>query len=109
MPGSILGTAVRRVEDPDLLLGRARFVDDLEVDGALHLVFVRSTYAHARIVSVDATEALAMPGVVTVFTSDDLELPRYEGLMQLNKECARPPLAIGKARFVGDAVAAVLA
>ena len=109
MPGSILGTAVRRVEDPDLLLGRAEFVDDLRVPDALHLVFVRSTYAHARVLSVDADEARAGPGVVAVFTAADLNLPLYEGLIKLNERCARPPLAVDKVRFVGDAVAAVVA
>ena len=62
MPGSILGTAVRRVEDPDLLLGRAQFVDDLPIDGALHLVFVRSPHAHARVDSIDTSAALGAPG-----------------------------------------------
>jgi aerobic carbon-monoxide dehydrogenase large subunit len=57
MPGSLLGTEVRRVEDPELLLGLARYVDDLPIDGVLHLVFVRSPYAHARIVNVDMSEA----------------------------------------------------
>src|SRR4051794_1450077 len=109
MPGSILGTSVRRVEDPDLLVGGARFVDDLPLDGALHLVFVRSTYAHARILSIDADEARAMPGVVAVYTAADLNLPPYEGLMTLNDRCKRPPLAVDKVRFVGDSVAAVLA
>src|SRR5215210_2330053 len=109
MPGSILGTAVRRVEDPDLLVGDARFVDDLPIAGALHLVFVRSTYAHARIISVDVDDARAMPGVAAVFTAADLQLPRYEGLMVLNDQCKRPPLAEDKVRFVGDCVAAVLA
>jgi len=109
MPGSILGTAVRRVEDPDLLFGRATFVDDLRLDGVLHLHFVRSTYAHARIVSVDAEDARTMPGVVAVFTASDLGLAPYEGLMQVNARCARPPLADGKVRFVGDCVAAVVA
>jgi carbon-monoxide dehydrogenase large subunit len=109
MPGSILGTAVRRVEDPDLLLGRARFVDDLPIDGVLHLHFVRSNYAHARLGPVDTSGARAMPGVVAVFTAADLGLPPYEGLMQLNARCARPPLAEGKVRFVGDAVAVVVA
>ncbi len=61
MPGSILGTSVRRVEDPDLLVGAARFVDDLAIDGALHLVFVRSTYAHARINGIDTTDAPRCP------------------------------------------------
>ena len=109
MPGSILGTAVRRVEDPDLLLGRARFVDDLAIGGALHLAFVRSPNAHARIERVDTAEAETMPGVVAVFTSDNLTLPPYEGLMQLNAQCLRPPLAVDKVRFVGDAVAVVVA
>jgi len=109
MPGSILGTAVRRVEDPDLLLGRALFVDDLQIDGLLHVHFVRSSYAHARLVSIDADDARAMPGVVAVFTAGDLGLPPYEGLMQLNAQCVRPPLAEAKVRFVGDAVAATIA
>ena len=109
MPGSILGTAVRRVEDPDLLVGRARFVDDLAIAGVLHLHFVRSTYAHARLSAIDADEARSMPGVVAVFTAADLGLPPYEGLMQLNDRCLRPPLAEGKVRFVGDAVAVVVA
>ena len=109
MPGSILGTAVRRVEDPDLLLGLAQFVDDLPLAGALHLAFVRSTYAHVRIVAVDVTEAQAMPGVVGVFVADDLQLPPYEGLMQLNAQCLRPPLAVDKVRFVGDTIAVVVA
>ena len=109
MPGSILGTAVRRVEDPDLLLGRAQFVDDLPIDGVLHLHFVRSSYAHARLVSIDADAARAMPGVVAVFAAGDLGLPPYEGLMQLNAQCVRPPLAEAKVRFVGDAVAVVVA
>ncbi|MCU1464537.1 MAG: carbon monoxide dehydrogenase [Actinomycetia bacterium] len=109
MPGSILGTAVRRVEDPDLLLGRARFVDDLPIDGALHLHFVRSTYAHARLVSIDVDDARAMPGVVAVYTAADLGLPPYEGLMEVNAQCVRPPLAETKVRFVGDAVAVVVA
>src|SRR5437660_4576474 len=109
MPGSILGTSVRRVEDPDLLLGRAQFVDDLPIDAALHLHFVRSSYAHARLVSIDADDARVMPGVVAVFTAADLGLPPYEGLMQLNAQCVRPPLAETKVRFVGDAVAVVVA
>jgi len=109
MPGSILGTAVRRVEDPDLLVGRAEFVDDLAIDGVLHLHFVRSSYAHARLVSIDADDARAMPGVVAVFTAADLGLAPYEGLMQLNAQCVRPPLAETKVRFVGDAVAVVVA
>jgi len=69
MPGSLLGNAVRRVEDPDLLAGRAAYVDDLPIDGALQLAFVRSPIAHATIRSVDTSDALTMPGVVAVFTA----------------------------------------
>jgi carbon-monoxide dehydrogenase large subunit len=109
MPGSILGTSVRRVEDPDLLVGAAQFVDDLPLDGSLHLVFVRSTAAHARILGIDTTEARPMPGVEGVFTAKDLNLPSYEGLMVLNEQAKRPPLTDDKVRFVGDTVAAVVA
>lgn len=109
MPGSILGTAVRRVEDPDLLAGKATFIDNLGIDGLLHTVFVRSTVAHARLSGVDATDARAMPGVVGVFTAADLALPRYHSFIPLNDACKRPPLAEGKVRYVGDIVAAVVA
>ena len=109
MPGSILGTAVRRVEDPDLLTGRATFVDDLEFDDALHLTFVRSPTAHARIRRIDVDDAAKMPGVVGVFTASDLDIPPYAGLMVVNERCARMPLTQDKVRFVGDTVAAVVA
>src|SRR4051794_8995596 len=56
-PGSLLGNAVRRVEDPEVLHGRARYVDDLDIPGVLHLAFVRSTVPHAELRSVDVAEA----------------------------------------------------
>src|SRR4051794_20710154 len=59
--------------------------------------------------SVDVDDACAMPGVVAVYVAADLDLAPYEGLMQLNAQAARPPLADGKVRFVGDAIAAVVA
>ena len=108
-PGFLLGNAVPRVEDPDILLGQANFVDDLDIEGALHLVFVRSTLAHAEIRSVDAAEAAAMPGVAAVFSSADLDVPVAPGLMVVNSAFARPPLARDKVRFVGDIVAVVAA
>jgi aerobic carbon-monoxide dehydrogenase large subunit len=107
--GSLLGNAVRRVEDPDILFGRAEYVDDLEIPGVLHLVFVRSTVAHAELRGVDTAEAAAMPGVAGVFTAADLDVPKSAGLMVVNPDFARPPLAKGKVRFVGDIVAAVAA
>jgi aerobic carbon-monoxide dehydrogenase large subunit len=109
-PGSILGNAVPRVlEDPDVLLGRAAFVDDLDLPGALHLALVRSTVAHAELLSVDTGEAAEMPGVAGVFTAAELDVPVAPGLMVVNPAFARPPLAKGKVRFVGDIVAVVAA
>ena len=109
MPGSILGNAVRRVEDPQLLLGRSRYVDDLKIDGVLRLVFVRSPLAHARIRSIETAEASKGPGVVAVFTASDLGLEPHHQFFPTNPICARPPLAVGKVRFVGDMVAVVVA
>ena len=66
------GARVARLEDPALLTGRGRFVDDMKLAGALHACFVRSPHAHARIRSIDASTARAMPGVHAVLTADDL-------------------------------------
>src|SRR5436190_11832794 len=109
MPGSILGNAVRRVEDPELLVGHATYVDNLAIDGLLHLAFVRSPIAHARLGAIDMSEAAGMPGVVAVYTAADLGLPRHHAFFPLNDACARPPLAEDKVRFVGEAVAVVVA
>ncbi|HZD65622.1 MAG TPA: xanthine dehydrogenase family protein, partial [Acidimicrobiales bacterium] len=109
MPGSLLGNAVRRIEDPDLLVGRGTYVDNLDLGGALRLAFVRSPMAHARIRGVDTSDARAMPGVVAVYVAEDLRIPPHHPFMVLNEDCKRPPLAEGKVRFVGDAVAVVVA
>jgi aerobic carbon-monoxide dehydrogenase large subunit len=109
MPGSILGNAVVRVEDPDLLTGLGTFVDNLNIDGVLHLVFVRSHVAHGLIDAIDAHQARAMPGVVAVYTERDLGVAPHHQFMALNAACARPPLAEAKVRFVGEAVAVVVA
>ena len=109
MTGSLLGNAVRRVEDPNLLTGRGRYVDDLPIEGALHAHFVRSPIAHGTIVSVDASEALTMPGVVAVYTAADLGLAPYVVFFPIHPDCARPPLAADKVCFVGDPVAVVIA
>lgn len=109
MPGSLLGNRVRRVEDPDLLTGKGTFVAGLPIEGCTAAVFVRSPFAHARVRSIDTAAAAGAPGVVGVFTGADLGLAPLQGFMALNRSCARPPLADGKVRFVGDAVAMVVA
>ncbi len=109
MPGSILGTRVRRVEDPELLTGMGTYVANLVVDGLAAAMFVRSPYAHARIRAIDVSEAEKLPGVVAVLTAEQLGVPAFHGFIVLNKDCARPPLAAGKVRFAGEAVALVVA
>src|SRR5215218_669115 len=67
-----MGNSVPRKEDPTLLTGRSNFTDDIRLPGMLHMAFLRSPYAHARITSIDASAAREQPGVVAVFTSEDL-------------------------------------
>ncbi len=110
--GSILGHSVLRVEDPGLLQGKASYVEDFAVPGTLQIVFVRASVAHARLISVDRSDAEAMAGVRAVYTSENLELPlitRTPSPIALPLAFARPPLATGTVRFVGDIVAAVVA
>ncbi len=109
MPGSILGTSVRRVEDLDLITGASTYVGNLRLRGMLHLAFVRSPLAHGVITAVATADAVAAPGVVAVFTAADLELPAHHGLMVVNPDLPRPPLATDRVRFVGEAVAVVVA
>jgi aerobic carbon-monoxide dehydrogenase large subunit len=109
VPGSILGNNVRRVEDPDLVRGRGTYVDNIKAPDALWLAFVRSPFAHARVLGVDVDEARKSDGVVAVLTSAELEIPAFHPFFVFNEACARPPLAVGKVRFVGDMVAVVVA
>jgi carbon-monoxide dehydrogenase large subunit len=109
MVGSLMGNAVRRVEDPELLRGHGTFVDNLRPDGALFASFVRTPLAHATITGVDVSGAMQAPGVVAVFTAADLALEPGFPFLPTNPLCARPPLADGRVRFVGEAVAVVVA
>jgi aerobic carbon-monoxide dehydrogenase large subunit len=109
MRGSILGTRVRRVEDPDLMTGASTFVANLQREGLLHAEFVRSPVAHGRVLGIDPTSAATAPGVVAVYTAADLSLPAHHTFMVLNPEVPRPPLATDRVRFVGEAVALVVA
>ncbi|HEV8296638.1 MAG TPA: xanthine dehydrogenase family protein molybdopterin-binding subunit [Acidimicrobiales bacterium] len=104
----VIGQRIRRVEDPALVTGAARFTNDVAAD-ALELWMVRSTVAHARIRSIDTTAARSMPGVVGVFTAEDLADLRGVSAIPLPEQLLRPPLAPGVVRFVGEIVAVVAA
>jgi carbon-monoxide dehydrogenase large subunit len=108
-PGSILGTRVRRTEDPTLLRGQARYLADLPLPGKLHVAFVRSEVAHGVIRGIDTSAAVGMPGVVAVWTAADIDLPPHQGIVTVHDDFARPALAVERVRFVGEPVAAVLA
>jgi len=105
---SMIGTRVVRKEDPELLTSGGKYVDDLAPADALHATFVRSMMAHADI-SVDASEAKAMPGVVAVLTAADLDLTaRPADMPMLNQDMLRTWLATDRVRFVGEPVAVIL-
>jgi carbon-monoxide dehydrogenase large subunit len=110
------GARVTRFEDPALLAGRGRFVDDIELPGALIASFVRSPYGHARIRSIDVSGALGMPGVHAVLTADDLPEPmRSERIPNLMANPAirimrtQHALAKDEVCYVGQAIAVVVA
>jgi aerobic carbon-monoxide dehydrogenase large subunit len=110
------GASVKRSEDPRILAGRGRYIDDLKLPGMLHAAFVRSPLAHARVLAVDASAARALPGVVTVLTGADLDAVTIPGQDPLFAMMAGPGpkpeytlLATDKVRFAGDPVAVVVA
>src|SRR5437660_9518344 len=108
-----VGQRIKRTEDPRLIKGLAHYVDDVGLPGTLHVAFVRSLYAHARISGIDATEALKSPGVVAVYTGKDIAekvgpVPCAAALPDLKVPDYRV-LATGKALFVGHPIAAVVA
>ena len=107
--GTFSGKPIRRVEDPDLLRGAGTYVDNLKIDGMLTLYFVRSPIAHATIRSIDVKAAREMPGVVGVYSADDLDFPNAPALMALHPAAIRPSLAKGRVNFVGDPVVVVVA
>lgn len=114
-PSGAFGQRLLRKEDARLLTGEGRFVDDLQIPGALWMAMVRSPFAHARIGNIDAGAALAMPGVRQVLTGDDLHdawadaMPCAWPVTDDMKAPAHWPVARGKACYVGDIVAVVVA
>lgn len=108
-----IGQALPRKEDYRLLTGHGRYIDDIEIAGALHACFVRSPHAHARITGIDISGAMEMPGVVAVFTGQDIAnwttrarmAPPIDGLRPMEMDA----LPVDKVRFQGDPVACVIA
>lgn len=113
----LIGKSVKRVEDKRFITGHGNYTDDIVLPRQTYASFVRSPYGHAKILSVDITEALAMPGVIKIFTGADVAA--INGVpcgWQVNfkngdimKEPKHPLLVSDKARHVGDAVAIVIA
>lgn len=108
----LTGSSVRRVEDPRILTGRGRFVDDLRVPGMLHAAFVRSPVPHGRVVSIDSDAARHVAGVVDVFTDADLR-PHVTDMTPNGSDGlfapSYPALARDIVRVVGEPVAIVVA
>lgn len=111
---TLFGRAVRRREDPRFITGTGAYVDDLRLPGTAYLAILRSPFGHARILSIDTSRARELPGVRGIFTGEDLEKANV-GMVPTGwilpdmKIPQHPPLAVGKVRFQGDAVAAVVA
>ncbi|HEY9026001.1 MAG TPA: molybdopterin cofactor-binding domain-containing protein, partial [Burkholderiaceae bacterium] len=116
---SPIGQPIRRREDARLLTGAGQYTDDVCLPGQTYAVFVRSPYAHARIVAIDTAQARKAPGVLAIFTGADLAEAKVGGLPcgwlihskdgSPMKEPPHPVLAQGKVRHVGDQVALVVA
>ncbi|GAB4147415.1 MAG: molybdopterin-dependent oxidoreductase [Candidatus Promineifilaceae bacterium] len=118
MATQFLGERIRRNEDPRLLMGQALFVDDVQLAGMAHVAFVRSPYAHARILSIDTAAALAREGVLAVYTAADLGDYWQHGPLLVSPppikdivfhERTQVPLAKDKVRHLGEIVAMVVA
>ncbi|MGH3266191.1 MAG: xanthine dehydrogenase family protein molybdopterin-binding subunit, partial [Trebonia sp.] len=109
----MLGARVKRVEDPRLITGHGHYVTDVELPGMLHAAFVRSPEAHAVIRSIDVQAARELPGVVGVFTGEDLReatLPlRADAGYPTWQSSARSILAVDRVRFVGEAIVMIVA
>jgi carbon-monoxide dehydrogenase large subunit len=114
-----IGARVARKEDKRFITGMGRYVDDMVVPGMKHAVFVRSPHAHAEIKKIDVKAAQAMPGVIGVLTGKELKADGIGNLIcgwMIHSKDGSPmkmgawsPLAVDRVRYVGDAVAVVVA
>ena len=113
MRPKMVGQRIKRTEDPRLLAGVGRYVDDMTPSKTLHMAIRRSDQPHARIVKIDAGEAISVPGVFAVFSAADLEdeVKPAVPISTMKNYYATPiwALARGKVRYVGEPVVAVLA
>ena len=116
MASRIFGSGIKRREDPRLITGQAKYTDDMVLPGMAHLAVVRSPYAHARIKSIDTKAALRVPGVVAVYTGAQMKDAGFGGIPCAwvvpnsdTKTPAYPPIAIDTVRYMGNAVAIVVA
>lgn len=109
----LIGSRIKRIEDPRLLTGQGNFVDDRQVPRLLHIAFRRSDQSHAHITRIDIAAAATMPGVVTIFTAADFEgeftPPRATSRMVDYHSTPIYPLARQKVRYVGEPLVAVVA
>ena len=113
MPKRYVGQAMKRKEDPRLVSGTSTYVDDVVLPGMLHMAVARSIHGHARIKGIDTSRAQRLPGVVAVVTGEEVAahcgpLPCAASIPNM-KNAQRQLLAVGKVRFVGEPVAAVVA
>ena len=104
-----IGQSMKRVEDPRLLTGQGRYIDDIDLPNMLHAAVLRSPHAHARIVSIDVSAAVALPGVVAVVTGEDIAKTTGALPCFANPPVEQRCVAVGRVRHVGEPVAAVVA
>ena len=115
MTTRMFGSGIRRREDPRLITGRASYTDDITLPGMAYAAILRSPYAHANITSIDPSEAKCQPGVIAVYTGKDIEghlnpIPCAWLIPDSNLVTPdHPAIAKDKVRYVGDAVAVVVA
>ncbi|MEW6454996.1 MAG: xanthine dehydrogenase family protein molybdopterin-binding subunit [Pseudomonadota bacterium] len=115
MSGRFFGRSIKRTEDPPLVKGKGRFVDDIDLPDLLEAAFVRSPHAHARLVGIDMAQARQMPGVSAILTFDDIRAHMTMDRLPIQfrssnlPPCTQTPLAKGEVCHVGEAIAIVLA
>ena len=113
-PNTYIGQSITRVEDERLLTGRGRFVGDIARDGLLHAAILRSSMAHGRIRNIDVSAAMRLPGVRAIFTAADIDgaiptIPIRLAPIKGIERFVQPVIAKDKVRFVGEAIAVVVA